>query len=561
MDLSNEIYAYAIENALAHGKAMPSIVLSKLFQHGLKKEQIKDFMPQINKIIAEVNAYNSSRLAGDFEKYKKFIKENKIVEVKGLKDLPNVRKGKKLVFRLAPFPSGGLHIGNTKTYLLNAMYAEKYKGKTLLVIDDTIGSEEKKIAAEAYDLIPEAFTWLGVKYAKPILYKSKRLEIYYKYAEELIRKHKAYVCSCSQEKLHDNRVKGIECSCRQYEVKIQMSRWKQMFLPSTQPGEFVLRLKTNMRDPNPAFRDRVLFRISDRIHPLVGNKYKVWTLLEFSWAVDDHLLGVTHIIRGKELMMEGQVQDFIWDVFKWTKPTLVYVGLVRIEGIEGKLSKSKAQKEVLSGEYTGWDDPRTWSVQSLRRRGILAETLREFVEEIGLNQNDISIPLDAIYSINRKKIDLSSNRYSFVEDPVEIIIENAPKMKEVAVKVHPEKTQKRTLKVGNKLFISKNDFNSFKCKEVRLMGLYNIKLDYVSVFSSEENKQQTQKVNWVCSGKDLAKKVRIMMPNGLYIKGLGDEGIVKLKKGQTIQFERFGFCRFDNFDKKTKEYEFWFAHN
>ena len=154
MDLSNEIYAYAIENALAHGKAMPYIVLSKLFQHGLKKEQIKDFMPQINKIIAEVNAYNSSRLAGDFEKYKKFIKENKIVEVKGLKDLPNVRKGKKLVFRLAPFPSGGLHIGNTKTYLLNAMYAEKYKGKTLLVIDDTIGSEEKKIAAEAYDLIP-----------------------------------------------------------------------------------------------------------------------------------------------------------------------------------------------------------------------------------------------------------------------------------------------------------------------------------------------------------------------------------------------------------------------
>jgi glutamyl-tRNA synthetase len=551
-DLTNEIYAYALENALLYEKAIAGAVLPKLFQHGLEKENIGKVMPSVNEAVSKVNKLNADERAKEFEKYKKYLHE-KISEEKGLKELPNASKN--MVFRLAPFPSGSLHIGNTKTFLLNALYAEKYKGKILLVIDDTIGSDEKQISPEAYKLIPEAFDWLKVKYKKPIIYKSDRLSIYYKYGEELIRKDKAYVCSCSQEILRENRVKQIECACRQYDVKKQLDRWKKMF--SAKEGEYIVRIKTNMQDPNPAFRDRVLFRISERKHARVGNKYRVWPLLEFSWAIDDHLLKVTHIIRGKELMIEGDMQNYIWDIFGWKKPTLLYGGLLKIEGIGGKLSKSKAQKEVKSGEYFGWDDPRTWSVQSLKRRGILEESIREFVEEIGLNQNDITVPIEALYSINRKKLDKEADRYFFVESPVELEILGAPKIKSINVKIHPNKNKFKEMKIGKKLFVSLKDFSSLKNKEARLMHLYNLFLDKKSKFSSQENKNDIPKIHWVSEGL----KTRIMMPEGVYSKGLAEANIKKLKKDQVIQFERFGFCRFDHFDKKTGEFEFWFTHH
>ena len=326
---------------------------------------------------------------------------------------------------------------------------------------------------------------------------------------------------------------------------------------SAKEGDYVLRLKSGMKNPNPAFRDRVLFRISDREHPRVGKKYRVWPLLEFSWAVDDHLLKVTHIIRGKELMMEGEVQKFIWDIFKWKYPQLIYTGLIKIGGIAGKLSKSKAQKEVRSGEYSGWDDPRTWSVQSLARRGILAESLREFVEKIGLNQNEIIVPIDELYAINRRKLDSKANRYFFVENPVEISISNTPKKKFVSVKIHPEKNKMKTISIGNEIFVSLKDFNNFKGKEVRLMHLYNVKLDKQANFTSEENFPDIKKIHWVSKGV----KTKVMMPNGVFVEGLAEDNIRKLKTGDIVQFERFGFCRFDGINRFSGDYEFWFAHD
>jgi len=550
--LTNEIYAYALENSLHYGQAKESAVLPKLFKHGLKSEDIKHIITEIKSVVNEINNLSDEEKQKKFKEYKKFLAE-KPEEEKGLKELPNVKA--KPVFRMAPFPSGSLHIGNARTFLLNAMYAEKYRGKLLFIIDDTIGSEEKRIMLESYRLIPEALEWLKVKYSKPIIYKSDRLKIYYKYAEELIKKNKAYVCGCSQEQLRENRKNKIECECRIYPARENLKRWKKMF--DAPEGKYTLRLKTSMKHPNPAFRDRVLFRISDREHIRIGKKYRIWPLLEFSWAIDDHLLGVTHIIRGKELMIEGEMQKYIWDIFKWKHPELIYMGLIKLEGLEGKLSKSKAQQEVLSGEYSGWDDPRTWSIQSLARRGILAESFREFTEKIGLNQNDIIVPIDELYSINRKKLDLKSNRYSFVKEPVKLEIKNIPLISEVKVKLHPDKPNTRKIKITKEIFISLKDFDKFINQEVRLMHLYNLIIGKPSLFTSLENKPEIPKVNWVSEGV----KTKIRMPDGNYIFGLAESSIKNLKIGEIIQFERFGFVKFDNADKKSQEYEFWFAHD
>ena len=449
--LEKEMRAYALRNAIEHGNAVVGKVLPKLFNHGLEKKDIAKIMPKLNKIVNEVNEMSDSEREKEFEKFKEFIKEREVKE-KTLPELENVSD--KMVFRLAPYPSGALHIGNAKTYMLNALYAEKYGAKILLVMDDTIGSEEKQPIKEAYELIEEGFKWLGVKYERPVYYKSDRLEIYYKYAEELIKREKAYVCSCSQEVFKNFKDSLKDCPHRKQSVGENLNFWREMF--NAKEGSVAVRLKTSMQHPNPAFRDRVLFRISDREHPRVGKKYRVWPTLEMSWAIDDHLLGVTHILRGNDLVMETEVEKFIWDIFGWRHCTVIHAGLVRIEGMGAKISKSKAQKEVRSGEFMGWDDPRTWSIQSLRRRGFKPEAIRKFIEEIGLTRQDISVPIEALYSINRKMLDKEANRYFFVQNPCKIKISGVKGKSLVEMPLHPDNLSRgvRKLVTGNEFFVA-----------------------------------------------------------------------------------------------------------
>ena len=547
------IYAYSLKNAIEFGKTDAGKIMPKLFQHGLEREKIKEVMPQMQKIIAEINSMKEDERKRVFEqKYKEFVKERVEVE-RVLPELPNAKEGK-VVVRLAPYPSGALHIGNAKTYVLNALYAEKYKGKILLVMDDTIGSEEKQLAKEAYTLIPEGFDWLGVDYDKKIVYKSDRLELYYGYAEKMIEKGLAYVCQCAQLDMRQNRAQGKECSCREMPLKIQKARWKEMF--KMLPGEAALRIKTNMLDPNPAFRDRVLFKISDREHVRVGKKYRVWPTLEMSWAIDDHELGITHILRGNDLMIESDVERFIWKAFGWKGPEITHTGLVRLEGVGAKLSKSKAQKEVNDGTFTGWDDPRTWSLQSLKRRGFLPESIREFVEEIGLNKSDIVVPIGALYAINRKKVDALSERFSFVQAPVKLKFAEKINVKSVEVPKHPEREEKRRVEVGNEIYISKKDFESLAGQEVRLLHLFNVIWDKQgnAKISSNENKA-IPKIQWVSHNAPAV----VLMPDGEKINGIVENSAVRADKSATMQFERFGFVTYQGINDGLNE--FWFAHD
>ncbi|MDP1695284.1 MAG: glutamate--tRNA ligase [archaeon] len=551
-EFSKEIRAYALKNAIEFGQANAGKILPKLFQHGLKKEEVGKFIHEIEKVVKEINSLSKNDAETQFLEYGKYVKIKEEKE-RVLPELENISEN--MVFRLAPYPSGALHIGNAKTYLLNALYAEKYNAKTLLVMDDTIGSEEKHIAPEAYKLIEDAFKELDVDYDKKIIYKSDRLEIYYMYGEKLILMDKAYVCQCSQEKLRNNRAKGIECECRSLSISEQMERWKKMF--KSKPGEAVVRIKTDMLHPNPAFRDRVLFKISNREHPRVGKKYSVWPTLEMSWAIDDPMLGITHILRGNDLTIESDMERFIWDIFGWKHPVINHTGLIKIEGLESKLSKSKAQKEVESGEFKGWDDPRTWSIQSLVKRGIRREAIREFIEEIGLNKQDITVPIENLYAINRRLIDMEAKRYFLIQNPVELSVKNISAMNVVEMPIHPDKPEKRLVRlVPGRIYISEEDFKNNLNKEIRLLHLYNIKLgkNKDAEFISMENKA-IPKVLWV----SVPQVAKILMPDGKWISGWTDEHISELKSGDMIQFEKFGFCKFDKMNKK-KEYEFWFGH-
>ncbi len=534
----------ALENALRYkGKANVNAVLSKVFSEirVINKDEV---INKVKKIVREVNKLN---LKEQYEKLKLYgLPKKRKIKKHVLPELPNVRG--KVVMRIAPYPSGPLHIGNARTFILNDYYVKKYKGKLYLVMDDTIGSEEKKIIKESYKLIPESLKWLGINYNKKILYKSDRLRLYYKYAEELIKLGRAYVCSCRPAKLRENRKKGIECKCRSKSINENIKDWKKMF--KSKEGSMVLRLKTDMKHKNPAFRDRVLFRISDREHPRIKKKYKVWPLLEFSWAIDDHLFGITHVLRGKELRIESEMEKFIWDIFNWKHVNFIYNGLMQIKDI--KISKSKSQKEVLAKRYIGWDDPRTWSLQSLKRRGFRAEAIRNFIYNLGLSETEITVNIESLYSENRKIIDKISNRYFVIFNKKKIKINNP--IKEIKIPLHPDFNRGyRRFIIGNEFYVQDK---LEKNKNYRFMHLFNFKNNK---FISEEldDKLKAKLIHWLPVSKDLVN-VEVVMDNGRVIKGIGEKSIKYLKVGDLVQFVKFGFCRLDRKDGNV--YRFWYTH-
>ena len=556
MSLEKTIEKYALVNAVKYnGKANPGAVIGSVIKENSKaKANIKEMSQKVQKVIKRIN---SMSLDEQKEALKKFdIKEEK----KEKKGLPELKIKGKPVFRIAPYPSGPLHIGNAKQLVLNDEYAKKYKGKLILVYDDTIGSAEKNITEEAYKLIKEGTDYLKCKISK-IVYKSDRLELYYKYAKELIKRGKAYVCFCSAEKLRENRKKGIACKCRKNSVKKNLEEWENM-LKKYKAGQAIVRIKTDMKHKNPAFRDRVLLKISDREHPRTKKKYKIWPVLEFSWAIDDYLLGITNIIRGKDLMMETEMEKYIWDIFNWKHPEVIHTGLVQIEGV--KISKSKSKKEVLEGIYIGWDDPRTWSLQSLERRGIKAEAVRRFCISSGLTANEVTLPIDALYSENRKLIEMDANRYFFIEEPKKIKIENAPS-RTIGLFLHPDYKNrgKRSFDVKDAFYISKNDFSKLKNNKLyRFMDCLNfVKKNNIFIFDSLEYEKYKEKgdkiMHFLPVSKDLVE-VEIIDVSGDIIKGLGEPRIRKLKVNEMVQLERRGYFRYDG--KKNNKYIFWFTH-
>jgi len=543
---------YALLNAKQYGRAKEESVIKKvLAENPEAKKEIKYLIEIVKKVVDEVNTLSK-------EEIERKISEMNIVEIKKeekkepLPELPEAEYGK-VVMRLAPFPSGPLHIGNARMVILNDYYVKKYNGKLILFYDDTIGSEEKPIDKNAYELIKDGLDWLGVKYHE-VMYKSDRLEIYYKYAEELIKMGKAYVCTCSKEEIQKNRRLGVECSCRSRSVEENLNLFKGMLDGKIEEGKAVVRLKTDMKHPNPAFRDRVLLRICEREHPRVGKKYRVWPLLEFSWAIDDYLIGTTHILRGKELVIEDMMEEYIWDIFGWRKAKFIHYGLLRLKEEGAKLSKSKTRKMIEKGEIKGWDDPRTWSLQSLRKRGFQPEAIRNFILKLGLSEADIVMPIDILYAENRKIVDKIANRYFAVLNPIKIKLNYD--VRKISIKYHPDFPERGVREIvvnPNEIYIEKEDFEKLKGKNVALIGMFTIRLDEVSDFVSSEVSEETPKIHWVSTPN---VKIKIVMPNGNEIEALAEENTKELKEEDIVQFYRIGFCRLDN----KKDMVFYFTH-
>jgi glutamyl-tRNA synthetase len=455
----------------------------------------------------------------------------------------------KVVLRLAPFPSGGLHIGSGRMLFVNQYYREKYNGKLLLVFDDTVGSEEKRVETEFFDLILGDLELAGVR-PDAVYYKSDRIASHYPWARRVIDRGAAYVCRCPAETLREHRASGTACPERSQTVDQAREEWERMLGGAYGPGEAVLRLKTDLADPDPAFRDRVLFRISDLDHPRVGHRYRVWPLLEFSWAVDDIELGVTHVIRGKDLVVEDRMQRFIWDLLGIQGPPFLHWGILRIR--EAKVSKSKSYREVKTGVYDGWADPRTWSLRSLDRRGISMTALRDFTLSFGLSLADIEVPAETLYAENRRLIDATTLRRSFVADPVRVDVDEYPfDLPSVELSNHPDHPElgRRTAPAGPAFYLARTDVQRYLGTEVRLKDLVNVALppelppadgEVRARFTSRENRK-LPRLQWV--GVPGAVPVDLLGVEGAHTSGRAERALAEARPGDILQFERVGFVR------------------
>jgi glutamyl-tRNA synthetase len=180
MDISLLIRKHVLANALKYeGIANQGSVVGRILGEAPElKKDMKNIGKHISETIIEVNKLGVEKIREELEIIAPELLEKKKHAERTLAELKNAKHGKVIV-RFAPYPSGPLHIGNARPVVLNDEYAKKYEGKMILVLDDTIGSEEKQIAPEAYDLIPQGLAWLGVKWSGSMIYKSDRLHIYY----------------------------------------------------------------------------------------------------------------------------------------------------------------------------------------------------------------------------------------------------------------------------------------------------------------------------------------------------------------------------------------------
>ena len=544
-DFSKEIRAYALKNALEFGKADAERILPKLFNHGLDKKDIKLVIPKIDEIVEEVNSFDSIKMQRELHDLKGVAKEPEQKEG-GLPELEGAKEGK-VVTRMAPEPSKYMHIGHALVFMIQYLYAKKYNGRCILRFDDT---NPEKSTREFYDSSKEDLAWLGIKWDEELI-ASNHMNKYFEFAEKLIREKNAFVCKCSQEEVKKLREKVKECKCSKNSVDENLKEWKGMLNRRYEPGERTLRLRGDMQSKNGVMRDPVIFRISHAKHFLQKEKYAVWPMYDFESPIEDFLNGVTHVIRSKEFELRAELHNYILKLLKLKGPIVREIGRYEIAGAE---TQGRVIREMIeSGKVAGWDDPRLMTIKSLRRRGFVPQMFQELAQTVGLSKTGGHIDPNVLGAANRKIIDSAANRYSFVKNAKELKILKKPKAGKIEIPVHPDKEGVRKIKVG-KIFISGDDLKNLKNKEIRLLHLYNMKLGKKIEFTSEENKD-IPKINWVSDGVE----TKILMPDGKWVSGLAERAIEELGEGEIIQFERFGFCRFDKIGKKGV-YEFWFAH-
>mgnify|MGYP002761999181 CR=1 FL=1 len=554
MELEEIAQKYALKNAVDHGgECNPGAVIGKIFA----EEEFEDkgeVTQAAQKVCQEVNGLSQEKQERKLEDFE--FEEKEEQEHDPVPDL-DVDEDEEVVVRFAPNPNGPPHIGHARGMTINGELRDKYDGKLILRYDDT-DPVTKRPMKEAYEMYEKDYTWLGYE-PDEIRYSSKNFDTYIEYAEKLIEMDKAYVCKCSQEEGQKYRKEGKACPHRDQEPEENMDLWEGMRNGDVEEGEATLKVKTDMGHKNPAVRDFVAFRIIDNPdHPITGDKYRVWPLLDFQGAIEDHEMGTTHIVRGKDLRASTKRQKYIYNYLDWEYPDIRYWGKVQVSGFNAPVSGSTLGKMIEDGELEGWDDPKAPTLRALKRRGFQPEALQKFFIEMGVSESDIEASVETLEKENTRVIDKDADRYFFVAEPEKLTVSGLPEDIEPEMQVHPEHEERGIrspdldIEDGEvEIFVDQKDLEG---GFLRLKGLCNVKVSGSSAeFVEGDHKDALEKdaefIHWVPSYADEAS---VRMPDGETVVGRIEPNDINVD--EVVQFERFGFVRCDD------EGLYYFAH-
>lgn len=399
--------------------------------------------------------------------------------------------------RFPPEPNGYLHIGHAKAILLNYGLAKKYNGKFNMRFDDTNPTKEKE---EFVESIKEDIKWLGADWEDRLFFASDYFEQMYEAAVKLIKKGKAYVCDLSPEEIREYRgtltEPGKNSPYRERSVEENLELFENMKNGKYADGERVLRAKIDMASPNINMRDPIIYRVAHMTHHRTGDKWCIYPMYDFAHPIEDAIEGVTHSICTLEFEDHRPLYDWVVRELEYPNPPkqIEFAKLYLTNVVTGK---RYIKKLVEDGIVDGWDDPRLVSIAALRRRGFTPESIKMFVDLVGVSKSNSSVDYAMLEYCIREDLKGRTPRVMAVLDPIKLIIDNYPedKVEYFDVVNNPENEDMGSRKVpfSRELYIDREDFMEeppkkyfrlFPGNEVRLMNAYFVKCES---FVKDEN--------------------------------------------------------------------------
>lgn len=373
----------------------------------------------------------------------------------------NGRFDERVHTRFPPEPNGYLHIGHAKSICLNFGIAAEYGGLCNLRFDDTNPSKEE---VEYVESIKDNVRWLGFDWEDREYYASDYFEQLYRYAVELIKMGKAYVCDLSAEQTRDYRgtltEPGKDSPYRDRTVEENLDLFERMRAGEFPDGSCTLRAKIDMASPNINMRDPVTYRIMHASHHRTGDVWCIYPMYDFAHCCSDSLERITHSICTLEFEDHRPLYDWYLDqlgIFHSQQ-----IEFARLNVTYTVLSKRRLLQLVDGGYVSGWDDPLMPTIAGLRRRGYTPESIRMFAARIGVAKNDTRVSIDLLDHCLREDLNRRAPRVMAVLRPLKVIIDNYPenRLEEMEAANNPEDPSMgaRMVPFSRELYIERDDF-------------------------------------------------------------------------------------------------------
>lgn len=516
-------------------------------------------------------------------------------------DLANGLLKDKLRFRFPPEPNGYLHIGHTKAIGISFGLGEKYGAPVNLRFDDTNPAKEEQ---EYVDAIKRDIAWLGYKWENE-LYSSDYFDKLYDWAVKMIKDGRAYVDSQTSEAMAEQKgtptQPGTNSPYRNRSIEENLDLFNRMKAGEFPEGTHVLRAKINMEDPNMLMRDPIMYRILYAHHHRTGDKWCIYPMYDWTHGESDYIEQISHSLCSLEFKPHRKLYNWFRDnVYEYSSDSLPLPPkqreFARLNLSYTIMSKRKLLRLVNEGLVSGWDDPRMPTISGLRRRGYTPNSIKNFIEKVGVAKRENIIDVSLLEFCIREDLNKTANRVMAVLKPLKVVITNYPENKEELLEAENNQEDEsagfRKVPFSREIYIEKEDFKEeankkfFRLKlggEVRLKNAYIIRANSVvkddngeitevhCTYDTDTSKRVKGTLHWVSIKYAITAEIReydrlfmhespdgdkekdfmgFLNPESLKIKtGYLEPSLSRANIGDRFQFQRLGYFVVDKDSK------------